>query len=184
MASQRTGEIALRYATALFELADEGAALDQVANDLRALKDMLAQSEDLRRLVRSPVLSRGEQAAALGAVLERAKISTLVRNFVALVATNRRLFALERMIDAYLAELAARRGEVTAEVTTAQLLNPAQTASLTEMLKKLVGGKIAIQTRVDRDLLGGLVVKVGSKLFDASLKTKLRKLELAMKGAS
>lgn len=183
VASKHSGEIALRYATALFELADEGHALDAVAGDLRAVKTMLAESEDLRRLVRSPVISRAEQGAALGAVLQRANASALVRNFVALVAANRRLFALDRMIDAYLAELAARRGEVTAEVTAAQALSEIQTKSLTEALKKLIGAKVSVQLRVDRDLLGGLVVKIGSKLFDASLKTKLRKLELAMKGA-
>lgn len=184
MASQRTGvsEIAGRYATALFELADEKGELDQVAADLRALKDMLAESDDLRRVVRSPVLSRTAQAAGIASVLERAKAGTLTRNFVALAAANRRLFALPAMIDSYLVMLAARRGEVTAEVTAANPLSDAQTKTLAETLKKLVGAKVTMNLHIDRDLLGGLVVKVGSRLFDSSLRTKLRKLELAMKG--
>ncbi|HLF58359.1 MAG TPA: F0F1 ATP synthase subunit delta [Alphaproteobacteria bacterium] len=184
MASQGRGvsEIAGRYATALFDLADDKKMLDEVASDLRGLKDMLSESEDLRRMVRSPVLTRADQGHAMTAVLEKAKAGALTRNFVALAASNRRLFALPQMIDSYLAMLAARRGEVTAEVTAANPLSEAQEKTLAETLKKLIGAKVAVNLRVDRDLLGGLVVKVGSRLFDSSLRTKLRKLELAMKG--
>lgn len=184
MASRQTGvsEIAERYALALFELADERKVLDDVAKDLRALKAMLAESADLQRLIRSPVLSRAEQGAAIAALLTRSGAEELTRNFAALAAANRRLFALPRMIDAYLAELARRRGEVTAEVTAANKLTAAQEKSLTETLKKLVGAKVSVDLKIDPDLLGGLIVKLGSKLFDSSLRTKLRKLELAMKG--
>ena len=184
MASRQTGvsEIAERYALALFELADERKLLDQVADDLRALKEMLSGSADLQRLIRSPVLSRADQGAAITALLKKSKANELTRNFVALAAANRRLFALPRMIEAYLAELARRRGEVTAEVTAATKLSDAQAKSLTETLKKLVGAKVAVNVKIDPDLLGGLIVKLGSKLFDSSLRTKLRKLELAMKG--
>jgi F-type H+-transporting ATPase subunit delta len=184
VASRRTGvsEIAKRYAAALFELADEKGALDAVAGDLGALKAMLAGSEDLRRLVLSPMLSRRQQAAAIDAILERAKAHQITRNFAALAASNRRLFALGLMIDSYLAALAARRGEVTAEVTAANALSEAQTKTLTETLKKLAGAKVTIDFKIDREILGGLIVKLGSKLFDSSLKTKLRRLELAMKG--
>lgn len=186
MASQGKGvsEIARRYATALFELADEKAILDRVAADLRGLKTLLAESGDLRRLVRSPVLSRAEQEKAMGAVLEQAKADRITRNFVALAARNRRLFALSGIIDAYLAMLAARRGEVTAEVTAANPLSESQQKTLAETLRKLVGAKVTVDLRVDRHLLGGLIVKVGSRLFDSSLRTKLRKLELAMKGVA
>jgi F-type H+-transporting ATPase subunit delta len=184
VASQGRGlsEIADRYATALFELAEEKNQLDAIASDLRALKALLAESGDLRRLVRSPVLTRDEQRRAMTAVLEKANASVLTRNFVALAASNRRLFALGAMIDAYLAELAARRGEVTAEVTAAAALSEAQERNLAETLRKLVGAKVSVNLKVDRDLLGGLIVKLGSRLFDSSLRTKLRKLELAMKG--
>ncbi len=175
-------EIAGRYATALFELADEKNILDPVADDLRGLKASLADSADLRRLVRSPVLSRVEQEKAMAAILEQAKADAVTRNFVALAARNRRLFALPVIIDAYLAMLARRRGEVTADVTAANPLSESQQKVLSEMLRKLVGSKVAVNLRVDRDLLGGLIVKVGSRLFDSSLRTKLRKLELAMKG--
>jgi len=175
-------EVAGRYATALFELADERNQLDQVAADLRGLRDMLRESADLRRLVKSPVLSRADQGDAMNAVLEKAQAGAITRNFVALVAANRRLFALPAMIESYLAMLAARRGEVTAEVTAANPLTEAQAKTLAETLKKLVGAKVAVSLRIDRELLGGLVVKVGSRLFDSSLRTKLRKLELAMKG--
>lgn len=184
MASRQTGvsEIAERYALALFELADERKVLDAVAGDLRALKAMLADSADLQRLIRSPVLSRADQGTAIAALLKRSEANELTRNFVALAAANRRLFALPRMIDAYLGELARQRGEVTAEVTAANELTDAQAKSLTETLKKLVGAKVTVDVKIDPELLGGLIVKLGSKLFDSSLRTKLRKLELAMKG--
>lgn len=184
MASQGKGvsEIAGRYATALFELADEKNILDQIAADLRGLKALLAESKDLRRLVRSPILSRADQEKTMEAVLEHAKADRITRNFVALAARNRRLFALPGIIDAYLAMLAERRGEVTAEVTAANPLSDSQQKTLAETLRKLVGAKVAVDLRIDRELLGGLIVKVGSRLFDSSLRTKLRKLELAMKG--
>lgn len=185
MASGATGlaEIAGRYATALFELADERKALDLVADDLRALKAMLAASAELRRLVRSPVIGRAEKGKALEALMERAGLDGLTRRFVGLVAANRRLMALDRMIDAYLAELARRRGEITARVTSAAALTAAQKTALAAAVKRAVGGKVAVEHRIDPALLGGLVVRVGSRMVDSSLKHKLDRLELAMKGA-
>lgn len=185
LASAATGstEIARRYATALFELADQGKVLDRVADDLRQLKRMLAASHDLRRLVRSPVLRRAEQGRAMLAVMEQAEHHTLSRNFVGLVAANRRLFALGAMIDAYLTELAARRGEITVHVASAAALSETHAKSVAAALSKAVGGKIAVEHEIDPSLLGGLVVRVGSRMVDSSLSTKLRKLELAMKGA-
>jgi F-type H+-transporting ATPase subunit delta len=109
-------------------------------------------------------------------------VSDLVRRFVALVAENRRLFALVDMIDAYLGELARRRGEVTATVTSAVPLSDAQTAAVTEALKRAVGGKVAVDLKTDASLIGGLVVKVGSRMIDSSLKSKLQRLQLVMKG--
>ena len=174
--------LASSYATALYALADEGKALDQTADDLRGLKSALSESEDLRRLVRSPLLSRDAQGKAMAAVLERAGVSDLVRRFIGLVAKNRRLFALDAMIDAYLAELARRRGEVTAQVTAATALTAAQTDALVDQLKKAMGAKVQVNVKIDPALLGGMIVKVGSRMVDSSLRTKLAKLQLAMKG--
>lgn len=184
MASEATGAsgLAERYAAALFELADERHALDAVAGDLRELRAMLHESGDLIRLLRSPVLSREEQGKAVGAIVERAGLSALTRDFLAVVARNRRLFAVPAMIDAYLAKLAERRGEVTAEVTVAQPLNDARTAALTEQLRRAMGARVAVDIRVDPALLGGMTVKVGSRMVDASLKSRLQRLQLAMKG--
>jgi F-type H+-transporting ATPase subunit delta len=172
----------VRYAVALFGLAEERKALDGVAGDLRALRAMLRESADLRRLVRSPVLSRAAQGKAIAALAGPAGLSPLTRNFLGLLAQNRRLFALPEIVESYLGRLAERRGEVTAQVVTAQDLSTAQRAALDEQLRKAVGGKVAIDVHVDPSLLGGLVVKVGSRMVDASLKSKLYRLQLAMKG--
>ena len=174
--------LAGRYAVALFELAQEQNSLDKVASDLHALRAMLAESADLDRLIRSPVLSRADQSRALAAVLEKAGSADLVRRFVGLVAQNRRLFVLPDMIDAYLSQLAERRGEVTAEVVSARPLSDAQRDAVAQALRKAVGGKVAVDSRVDPTLIGGLVVKVGSRLIDSSLRTKLQRLQHAMKG--
>lgn len=184
MASEGTGVsgLAARYAAALFELADEHRALDQIASDLNSLKQLLAESEDLRRLVRSPVLSRADQGRAMAQVLTAAGASDLTQKFIGLVAKNRRLFALPGMIEGFLAELAARRGEMTAQVMAARPLSDAQVKAVTEALRKAVGSKIAVNVTVDPSLIGGMIVKVGSRMIDTSVRTKLDKLQLAMKG--
>jgi F-type H+-transporting ATPase subunit delta len=184
LASEATGvaSLAERYAAALFELADERHALDAVAGDLRELRTMLQQSHDLARLLRSPVLSREDQAKAIAALSERAGLSQLTRDFLGVVAGNRRLFAVPAMIEAYLNQLAERRGEVTAEVTTAQPLNETQQNTLGEQLRRAIGRRVTIDLRVDPSLLGGMIVKVGSRMIDGSLKSRLHRLQLAMKG--
>ena len=184
MAAEAKGVSGLadRYAAALFDLADERKALDAVAADLQGLRAMLRDSGDLRRLIRSPVLTREEQGRAITALAEKAGIAALTRNFLGLLAQNRRLFALPEMIESYLHRLAERRGEVTAHVVAAQELSPAQREAVNEQLRKAVGRKVAVDIEVDPSLLGGLVVKVGSRMVDASLKSKLHRLQLAMKG--
>ncbi len=184
MAASGTGAggLAGRYANALFELADEKKSLDAVAADLKSLKTLIADSDDLRRLLRSPVISRADQARAMAAVLDAAGAGDLVKRFVGLVAQNRRLFALPQMIDAYLAELAARRGEVTAEVVSAQPLDEASRQRLAEALKRVAGQRVTVDLKVDPALIAGLVVKVGSRMIDSSLRTKLNRLQIAMKG--
>jgi F-type H+-transporting ATPase subunit delta len=176
------GGLAARYAAALFELADTHKAIDRVAGDLTELKAMIGGSDALRALIRSPILSRDEQGRAMAALLQQAGTSDLVRKFVGLVARNRRLFVLPQMIDEFLAELARRRGEMRAEVTAAKALSEQQQASLAEAIRRSVGGKVAVDVKVDPALIGGLVVKVGSRMVDSSLKTKLQRLQLAMKG--
>ena len=184
MASEAKGVsgLAERYARALFDLADERKALDEVAVDLRSLSAMLAESPELRRLIRSPVVARGVQGKAIAAVADQAQLSQLTRNFLGLLASNRRLFALPDMVRGYLAHLAERRGEISAQVVSAQALTPAQQEAIDAALRKAVGGKVAIDIRVDPSLLGGLVVRLGSRMVDASLKSKLNRLQLAMKG--
>jgi F-type H+-transporting ATPase subunit delta len=183
LAAETTGVAALaeRYAAALFDIADERRTLDEVASDLRQLRTMLAASADLMRLVRSPILSRPEQGRAITTLAERAGLSRLVRDFLAVVAKNRRLFAVPAMIEAFLAQLAARRGEVTAEVTAAQNLSEAQLGLLGEQLRRTVGRRVALDVRVDPELIGGMIVKVGSRMVDSSLKSKLHRLQIALK---
>lgn len=182
MSSEAIGAIADRYSAALFALAEEKAAFEAVESDLKALKAMLAESADLKRLVGSPVISRQDQGRAIVALAAKAGWQELTRNFLGLLAKNRRLFAVSGIIDAFLARLSAQRGEVTAQVTTAKALTAAQKKSLSAALKKAVGKEVALDVTVDPSLLGGLVAKVGSKMVDASLKTKLQQLTLALKG--
>lgn len=172
-----------RYARALYELADDSKSLDAVAGDLRGLKAALDESEDLRRLVKSPILSRDEQGRAMAAIMKAMQTSELTRRTIGLLAQKRRLFALEDIISDYLRLLAAHRGETTAEVTSARELTGEELEKLRATLKQIVGRDVAVETRVDAGLLGGLVVRIGSRMLDSSIRTKLQRLELAMKGA-
>jgi F-type H+-transporting ATPase subunit delta len=184
VATETTGltGLAERYAVALYDLAESMGKLDEVARDLRDLKRMIAESDDLTRLIRSPLITRAEQGKAIQAVLEKAGASDLVRRFAGVIAENRRLFALPQIIDAYLGRLAGKRGEVVAEVTSAIALNERQVGAVTDALRRSLGGKVVVDLKVDAGLIGGLVVRVGSKLVDNSLRTKLTRLEMAMKG--
>ncbi len=186
MAGEETivGGLAGRYASALFELAEDAKLLDAVAGELRNLRQVIADSEDLRRLIRSPIFDRDQQGAAMAAILDKAGVGDLTRRVVMVVAQNRRLFALPQMIDAYLAELAHRRGEVTAVVTAARALTKEQESALTDKLRKVVGAKVQVDLQVDPELLGGLVVRVGSRMVDSSLRSKLDKMQYVMKGVA
>ena len=177
------GGVAGRYATALYDLADEAKVLDDVAGDLSSLQTLIAESKDLQRLVHSPLVRRGDQAAAVGAILARGGAHDLTRRFVGVVAGNGRLFALPGIITAYLAELARRRGEVAAEVTSARPLDDNQKATVADALRAFAGGKVTVDVNVDPSLIGGLVVRVGSRMIDSSVRSKLQRLQLAMKGA-
>lgn len=177
------GGLATRYAAALFELAESRNQLDAVAADLAALAKMIVDSADLKRLINSPVLSRAEQGKAMAAVVKAAGFGELTQKFMGLIAQNRRLFAVPAMIKAYQKQLAAKRGELTAEVTAARTLTAQQQAAVSDAIKRVVGGgSVAIDVKVDPSLLGGLIVRVGSRMIDNSLKTKLQKMQLSMKG--
>jgi F-type H+-transporting ATPase subunit delta len=176
--------LAGRYAVALFELARDQDALDVVAADLGGFRSLLQQSADLRRLIDSPVLSREEQGRAVTALAARAGFAGLTQQFLGLLAHKRRLFALPEIITAYLAMLGEHKGEVSAEVTSAVALSDEQVAAVREQLSKAVGQSVTLATVVDPDLLGGLVVRVGSRMIDASVRTTLRRLETAMRGAA
>jgi F-type H+-transporting ATPase subunit delta len=173
--------VAGRYATALFELAREEGAIDAVASDLDSFNQALDASADLVRLVKSPVFSAEEQTRALTAVLEPIGIGGLARNFLLLAAKNRRLFAVPDMIRAFRAMLARHRGKTSATVTAAAKLTEAQVTALTQALKAALGQNVMLEERVDPALLGGLVVKVGSRMIDSSLRTRLNSLRVAMK---
>jgi F-type H+-transporting ATPase subunit delta len=173
--------VAGRYATALFQLALERNALEQVAADLDRFDEALDAFEDLTRLVKSPVFSADEQGRALAAVLEQLKIEGLTRNFLLLAAKNRRLFATPDMTRAFRAMLARHRGEMSASVTAASKLTAGQITALKQALKAALGKEVMLEERVDPSLLGGLVVKVGSRMVDTSLRTRLNSLKVAMK---
>jgi F-type H+-transporting ATPase subunit delta len=173
-----------RYAAALFEIAKDEKQFAQVEKDVKAFQGMLDASEDLRRLVRSPVISAENQATALAALLQKAEISNLTANFLKVIARNRRLFAVADMLRNFRALLARERGEVSADVASAHPLSAEQMNALKDTLKAQMGKDVQINTRVDPNLLGGLVVKVGSRMIDSSLRTKLNNLKVAMKGTA
>jgi F-type H+-transporting ATPase subunit delta len=176
--------LAGRYAAALFELADDEGALDAVAGDLGSFRSLLDESEDLRRLIRSPALSREDQGRAITTLAERAGFQQLTARFLGLLAHKRRLFALPEIIASYQAMLAHHKGEVGAELVSAVPLTDDQARAVQEQLSASLGQTVTLARTVDPALLGGLVVRVGSRMIDASLRTKLQRLELAMKGAA
>ena len=173
--------VAGRYASALFDLAQEQSQVAAVEQDLANIQGLLDESEDLQRLVRSPVFSADDQTRALTAVLERMSASPLTQNFAKLLVRNRRLFAFGDMIKGFRTLAARSRGEVEADVTSATVLSGEQLQALQDTLKASLGQDVQINTRVDPSLLGGLIVKIGSRMIDSSLRTKLATLKMRMK---
>jgi len=172
-----------RYATALFELARESDAIDAVKRDLDQFDALIAESPDLLRLVRSPVFSADEQLQALSAVLQRAGIRGLAERFLKLVTTNRRLFAVRDMIRDFRELVADHKGQATADVTVAEPLKGDHVAALKSALKAVSGKDVDLNVKIDPAILGGLVVKLGSRMVDTSLRTKLNAIRHAMKEA-
>lgn len=171
-----------RYATALFDLASEQRSTAEVERDLNAFQAAIDASGDLARLVGSPVFSAEDQVAAVSAIAQKMGLGLTAANFIRLAAKNRRLYALSDMIRAYRAILADARGEVAAEVTSAEPLRPDQVQRLNDELASALGREVRLTQSVDPEILGGLVVKAGSKMVDSSLRTKLMNLKVAMKG--
>ena len=173
--------IALPYASALFDLASDAKAIPATEKSLDALASLTHQSADFARFLNSPVISAEAKRDAMEAILAKAKVPALVANFVRLVAKNGRLFVLNAMIASYKRLAAKARGEVSADVTSASALSKEQLKSLADTLKKQIGKTVTLHSHVDPELIGGLVVKVGSQMIDSSLKTKLTAMKVAMK---
>jgi F-type H+-transporting ATPase subunit delta len=171
-----------RYALALFELARDRKAIDAVAADLNKFRGLIAESADLERLVKSPVFTAEEQTRALSAVLAGAGLGGVAANFLKLVATKRRLFAIGEMIDGFGKLVDREKGVTRAEVTVAEPLNDAHTQAIKAALAEVSGGKsVEVDVKVDPAIIGGLVVKLGSRMVDSSLRTKLNSIRTRMK---
>jgi len=173
--------VAQRYAGSLYELAAEAKQLQAVEKDFVAIEKMIAASPDLARLIESPVFSADEQLRAISAIADKAGIKGITGNFLRVVAQNRRLFAVPAIIEAFRRKAAEARGEISADVTSAHALTAAQQAELKAALKSVAGKDVAINLTVDPSLLGGIVVQIGSRQIDTSLRTKLNSLKLALK---
>ena len=177
-----SSNLAGRYARALFELADSDKSLDKVADDLKELDASLRESSDLMTLISSPVISRKDQSKAMTVVLHKMDVSELTIKFIGVVAENRRLKDLPEIIENFQARLAERRGEISAEVISSRALSDFQINEIGSSIGDVTGKKVFIEKIVDENILGGLIVKVGSQMVDSSLRTKINKLRFAMKG--
>jgi F-type H+-transporting ATPase subunit delta len=173
--------IAGRYATAVYDLAKDGKKVKAIETDLGTLSDAMADSSDFNALIHSPIYSRDEQGTAIAALAEKMKLSPIMANTLALMATKRRLFVLPQLVVALRAAIATDNGEVTADVISAKALTKTQSDSLSKSLKAKLGKTVTINATVDETLIGGLVVKVGSKMIDTSIRSKLNSLQNAMK---
>lgn len=172
-----------RYAEALFDLACDDGAADAVEHELKNLRAAINDSADFQDFLKSPVYDRADQMAAITAIAEKAGLSPMTQNFLKLAASNQRLSALPSMISAFLSKAAEARGEISASAISAAPMNDEQIKSIRMEIESMVGKAVNLETRVDPDLLGGLIVKVGSKMIDSSLRTKLNKLKTVMKEA-
>lgn len=176
--------LAARYAQALYALADERKALDQTVEQMEALGQLIDSSAELRALLGSPMLDIRQSQAAILAVLDSQKYSRILHDFVGVVAGNRRLPILRNVVTAFAALVAARRGVVVVEVGSAHPLTDSQRLQLRARLTEIGYGNVSLHEHVDAALLGGLVVKIGTRLYDTSLKSRLQRLQHAMKGAA
>lgn len=174
-------KIAKRYATALIALAEDAKKLDAVSKDLTTLSDIVASSPDFQAMLDNPLIKKSDHISAVAAICKKAKISGLVNNFVGILADKRRLTILSLIIKVSQDMIAKKRGDITAEITTAEKLDVKQIKKLTDSLKKLAGSNVQLSIVVDKEILGGLIVKIGSTMIDHSVRTKLDRLKRAMK---
>ncbi len=179
-----TGGVADRYATALYAQADETGALDQTVSEMESLGRLIDQSADFRRLLSSPLIDVTQSRAAATAVLEQQGFGKLTRDFVGVIANNRRLSSLRQIVSSFAALVAAKRGVVVANVQSAHALSDVQREQLRARLIEAGYGAVNIEESVEPGLLGGLVVRIGARLYDTSLKSRLQRLQYAMKGAA
>ena len=170
-----------RYAQALFDIAEDDGIIDHVAADLESIRGLMDQSPDFARLVRSPVFSTEDQLKGMDAVLLQGKAYQATRNFAGVLIKNRRLFVISDVIENFRKLVAHHKNEVSAEVTSAKALTPQQADDVRQTLKAHAGQDVRITAKVDPSILGGLVVKIGSRMIDSSIKTKLANLKFAMK---
>ena len=178
-----TGEAPKRYAQALLELAEGSKSLKAVEKDVKTLKSLFAKSDDLTHMTDSPVIAIDDKVSALVAIAKKAKVTSLTAQFIGTVAKNRRAADIPAMLASFEDMVARRKGSQVAKVTSAQKLTAAQLTSLKTNLKKSLGRPVDVETSVDPDLLGGFIVRIGSRLYDSSLKTKLEDLKIALKEA-
>lgn len=185
MASKQTsGAAAIRYASALVDTAINAKALEAIEQDLKDFETMIDASPDLQNLIRSPLFNRDQQRAAVTAIADKAQFNVLTRNFLATLADNRRMNIVSAVISAVKNDIQRRRGEVSANVKAAYPLTDAQKKALQEALGKATGRTVALNVGIDKTLIGGMIVTVGSKMIDDSVKRKLERLERAMKSGS
>ena len=173
--------IAGRYATAVFDLAREGGEIASIEADVEALQAVLDESADLRALIASPVVTRDEQGRAIGALAGRMALTQTMQNTLSLMAQKRRLFVLPQLLAALSARIAEEKGEVTAEVSAPKALTKAQSEKLAKTLSANFGKNVKIRASVDEELIGGLVIRVGSKMIDTSIRSRLAALQNSMK---
>jgi len=178
--SSKSNPVANRYASAFVDMAGDAKLLDKIEQDMRDLFAMIEGSPDLQRVIFNPLASREQQLNVIVALADKAKFQKLTRSFLGVLAQNRRLPQVTAVITAIFAELSRRRGEIAAQVQTAHALSPAQTASLQAELAKAMGSHVTLNVEVNKDLIGGMVVTVGSRMIDDSVRTKLEKLKRAM----
>lgn len=183
-AGKVSSTVSSRYASAFLDLAEQAKILDKVEKDLLQLKDMIGSSDALGALIRSPLIARGQQESAIQKIAEKAKFQKLTCNFLGLLAQNRRLYALPAIIRAVSKEISRRRGELMVTVETAQILTAAQTKALQTAVAKAVGQNVMLETKVNPEIMGGMIVTAGSFMIDDSVRRKLARLRGAMTGGA
>ena len=183
--SSITPGLAGRYATALYQLAVDSKQVDDILRDLDSLNKLIDSNEELKKLIYSPVFGTDQKAAAVTQILKKAKANALVVQFVGTIANNGRLFAVTSIISAFKKEVDIRRGKISAEVVSAIPLDESRKAQIQKSIISLANAKdVSLVMRVDPNLIGGLVIRIGSRMFDTSLRTKLNRLESTMKGVA